>query len=339
MADMKIEKDKSLKEMTTFKIGGNAQFFCVIKSEDDIIEACRFANENGLAIFVLGGGSNILVSDRGFGGLVMKIEMKGIDFDGETVTVKAGEDWDAFVEKAVKNGLYGLENLSLIPGTVGAAPVQNIGAYGSEVKDTIAGVRFFDIEKMEFRDFSNDMCEFAYRSSFFKKSPNRYIIVSVTFRLCANGNVNINYRDISEYFLIKGVTKPSLAEVREAVIHIRINKLPDVRVLGTAGSFFKNPIISHAQANDLKKRFPELPVYPYSDEDVKVSLAWILDHVCGFKGATRGNVGTYKNQALVLVNNGGATANEIKSFAHELARSVLEKTGIEVEAEIEYVGE
>ncbi len=339
MADMKIEKDKSLKEMTTFKIGGNAQFFCVIKSEDDIVKACKFAKENKLAVFILGGGSNILVSDKGFAGLVMKMEMKGIEFDGERVAVKAGEDWDNFVGETVKRGLHGLENLSLIPGTVGAAPVQNIGAYGSEVKDTIVSVRVFDMEKMEFRDFSNDECRFEYRNSFFKINPGQYIIISIIFDLKKTSQTNIDYKDIKEYFLIKGVSRPTLDEVREAVIHVRTNKLPDVRVLGTAGSFFKNPIISHAQANELKKRFPELPVYPFDDESVKVSLAWILDHVCGYKGVDRGSVGTYKNQALVLVNNGGATANEIKSFAHELARAVQEKTGIEVGAEIQYVGE
>ncbi|MDP3962494.1 MAG: UDP-N-acetylmuramate dehydrogenase [bacterium] len=336
---MKIEKDKSLKEMTTFKIGGNAQFFCIIEKEEDIVEAVKFAKENNLRFFVLGGGSNILVSDKGFGGLVMKMEMKGIDFNGGVVSVKAGEDWDNFVGETVSRDLYGLENLSLIPGTCGAAPVQNIGAYGSEVKDTIVSVRALDSKKMEFRDFSNPDCEFEYRNSLFKREAGRYVISSVIFNLKKNGEVNTDYKDIAEYFLLKGIMRPSLKDVREAVVHIRTNKLPDVKVLGTAGSFFKNPILAHGQANELKKRFPELPVYPFSDENVKVSLAWILDHVCGFKGATKGNVGTYKNQALVLVNNGGATANEIKSFAHELARAVQEKTGIEVEAEIQYVGE
>lgn len=335
---MKIEKDKSLKEMTTFKIGGRAQFFCAVQSESDLEEAVKFAKENSLQFFVLGGGSNILISDKGFEGLVIKMEMMGIEFAGEKVNVKAGEDWDNFVNETVKRGLYGLENLSLIPGTVGAAPVQNIGAYGSEVKDTIESVRVFDTMKGEFRDFSNSECQFEYRNSIFKRKDNPFIIVSVTFVLKKNGQVNIDYKDLQEYFLLKNNFKPSLTEVREAVISIRTAKLPDVRNVGTAGSFFKNPFLLHAQANELKKKYPELPIYTFNDESVKVSLAWILDKVCGYKGATKGNVGTYKNQALVLVNNGNATAEEIKEFAHEIKRVVKEKTAIDIEEEVQYVG-
>ncbi len=333
--------------MTTFKIGGRAQFFCAVQSENDLEEAVKFAKENNLQFFVLGGGSNILISDKGFEGLVIKMEMKGIEFQEngaeEKVIVKAGEDWDNFVEEVVKRGLYGLENLSLIPGTVGAAPVQNIGAYGSEVKDSIESVRVFDTEKMEFRDFRNFECKFEYRNSIFKIKNNLFIIVSVAFVLKQNGQVNIDYKDLQEFFLLKNNFKPSLTEVREAVISIRTVKLPDVRKIGTAGSFFKNAIIGHSQAHDLKVRYSGLPIYPVNDSDdnenVKVSLAWILDHVCGYRGASKGNVGTYKNQALVLVNNGNATAEEIKQFAHEIKRVVKEKTAIDIEEEVQYVGE
>ncbi len=334
---MKIEKNKSLKEFTTFKIGGSAQFFCAVENEEELVEAVAFSKAENLPIFVLGGGSNILISDEGFHGLVIKMEMKGVEYEGARVTVQAGEDWDAFVEKTVEQGLYGLENLSLIPGTVGAAPVQNIGAYGSEVKDTIESVRVFDTAENVFKDFLNHHCEFEYRNSLFKREAGRYIIVSTTFVLKKDGKVNIGYKDLRDYFSTKNLSQPTLQEVRNAVVEIRTNKLPDVRKVGTAGSFFKNPIITHGQANELEKRFTGLPIFPVDDAYVKISLAWILDKVCGFKGVSKGNVGTYKNQALVLVNNGNATATEIISFAEEIKKVVRKKTGIEIEEEVQRV--
>lgn len=332
---MKIEKDKSLKEFTTFRIGGTAQFFCSVKNEDEVREAVMFAWNSKLAIFVLGGGSNVLISDAGFKGLVIKMEMKGIEIAGERVVVAAGENWDGFVRKCVESGLYGVENLSLIPGTVGAAPVQNIGAYGSEVKDTIESVRVYDRVENVFKDFTNKECQFEYRNSLFKREAGRYIIVSTTFILKKEAKVNIEYKDLKEFFA--GKQTPTLVEVRNAVIEIRTRKLPDVKLVGTAGSFFKNPIVTHGQANELEKRYPDLPIYPVDDTYVKVSLGWILDHVCGYKGKTVGNVGAYKNQALVLVNNGDATAEEIKRFAQEIEKAVFEKTKIKIEPEVQFI--
>jgi len=334
---MIIEQDKSLKEFTTFRVGGNALFFCTVQSEEDLLEALVFARGKHLPFFVLGGGSNILISDRGFPGLVIKMEMKGVEIADTRATAKAGEDWDVFVEMMVKEGLYGVENLSFIPGTVGAAPVQNIGAYGSEVKDTIDIVRAYDTHENVFRDFSNYDCRFEYRDSLFKKEAGRYVIVSVTFLLKKDGEVNTGYKDIKEYFATKNITNPTLAEVRNAVVEIRTKKLPDVRMIGTAGSFFKNPVLTSLQAGKLREMYPELPIYPVDDTHVKVSLAWILDHVCGFRGVMKGNVGTYKNQALVIVNNGDATAADIISFAREIKKIVLEKTGIEIEEEVQMI--
>jgi UDP-N-acetylmuramate dehydrogenase len=331
---MKIEKNKILKEFTAFRIGGPAQFFCSVTHENELEEAIAFAKANKLDIFVLGGGSNILISDEGFKGLVIKMEMKGMDFMGTNAVVKAGENWDEFVAHCVKNGLYGVENLSYIPGTVGAAPVQNIGAYGSEVKDTVKSVRAYDTVEEKFREFTNFDCKFEYRDSMFKKEAGRYIIVSVVFLLKKESEVNISYKDLKEYF---GDKKPILAEVRNAVIEIRKRKLPDIKDVGTAGSFFKNPLISHGQANELVEKYPGLPVYPYNDDFVKVSLGWIIDKVCNFKGVGKGDVGTYKNQALVLVNNGNATAKEIKEFAHEIEMAVYDKTKIKIESEVLYI--
>ncbi|HEY4494531.1 MAG TPA: UDP-N-acetylmuramate dehydrogenase [Candidatus Paceibacterota bacterium] len=339
---MKIEENKILKDFTTFRIGGPASFFCIIKSEEELLEAISFAKQKKLSIFILGGGSNILVSDDGYSGLVIKMEIMGIEYiedeNGNTkVIVGAGEDWDSLADKTVNRGLYGLENLSYIPGTVGASPVQNIGAYGSEVKDTIDTVRVYDIQEEKFINFSNLDCQFEYRDSIFKKNKNRYVITSVSFILKKEAKLNIEYKDVKEYFSNKGVTHPNLKEVREAIVYIRKNKLPDVKKVGTAGSFFKNPTVAYSFAHELKQKYKDLPVYNIDDRHAKISLAWVIDHVCGYKGVYRGDVGTYKNQALVLVNNGNAKASEIISFANEIKKIVKEKINLDIEAEVQIV--
>ncbi len=340
---MKIENNKNLKEFTTFRIGGQAQFFCYVRSESELLEALDFAKTKRVPFFVLGGGSNILVSDEGFQGLVINMEIKGVEYipdeNGNVqVIAKAGEDWDSFVEECVKKDLYGIENLSYIPGTVGAAPVQNIGAYGSEAKDTIDSVRAFDTKKGEFLNISNLDCHFSYRDSLFKRESGRFIIISITFILKKEGKVNVGYKDVRDHFSKKDIIAPTLSQVRNAVIDIRRNKLPDVKLVGTAGSFFKNPLISHAEAHELKATYPDMPLFPIDDKIVKVPLGWIIDQVCKYRGISKGDVGTYRNQALVLVNNGNATAREVKEFAQNITEIVKEKTGIEIETEVQYVG-
>jgi len=340
---MKIEKDINVKEFTTFRIGGNAQFFCTVSNEPELIEAVTFAKEHKLPIFVLGGGSNILVSDKGIRGLVIRMEIMGIEMASDTfgkirVTAHAGENWDAFVGKVVEEGLYGLENLSYIPGTVGAAPVQNIGAYGSEVKDSVEIVRAYDLKDGEFKTFTNFDCQFEYRDSLFKREGGRYIITSVDFLLSKDGKVNTEYRDIRDYFAEQKNENPTLQDVRKAVIEIRKRKLPDVKEWGTAGSFFKNQILPIGVVDDLKAKHPGLPVYPVDHARAKISLAWIIDKVCGYKGVAKGDVGTYKNQALVLVNNGNATGEEILFFANEIKKLIKEKTGVDAEFEVQLVG-
>lgn len=347
---------------TTFKTGGPARFFCVARSMSDVLEAIAFARGKSAPFFILGGGSNVLVSDEGFAGLVIKIEIGGIEFtntDGEggvvRASVGAGENWDLFVQNCVERGLYGAENLSFIPGTVGAAPVQNIGAYGAEVKDIIESVEAIDVQAVSVDGsvspvsiFSNAECGFAYRDSIFKKKENvgRYIITRVNFILKKDGKINIEYKDLREYFsaLSSGAQEsstftPSLAEVRAAVIAIRKKKLPDWHVVGTAGSFFKNPVICLEHYEGLKKQSPELPSYAVAGnpEVVKVPLAWVFDHICGYRGVTRGAIGVYHNQALVIVNNGGGTTAEVKALATEMITAVKEKTGIDIEPEVQYV--
>lgn len=339
---MQIKENVILKDYSTFKIGGKARFFCTIQNEDDLIEAIGFTKKNKIRTFILGDGSNLLFSDEGFNGLVIKMEMKGIEYqeiDENTVRVRvfAGENWDSFVEKAVERGLYGIENLSGIPGTVGASAVQNIGAYGSEVKDTIDSVYVLDIEKDEYVTFTNSECRFDYRDSIFKHNKDRYVVLYIDFILNRLGHLNINYKDIKEYIEVNRVKNYDLKDIRKIVLNIRKNKLPDLDIYGTAGSFFKNAIVSRAKAEELLHKYPNMIVYSLNSKRVKIPTAWILDHICGFRGARVGDVGTYKNQALVLVNYGKATCQNVINFAQDMVNAVYEKTGIEIEPEVEYV--
>jgi UDP-N-acetylmuramate dehydrogenase len=336
-----IQKNVSLKEYTTFRIGGPADFFSIVTNEDELIEALNFSKKNKIPFFVLGGGSNLLVADAGYRGIVIKMEMKGVTYEENgndvKVTAYAGEDWDKFVDETVEKGLYGLENLSYIPGTVGASPVQNVGAYGSEAKDTIDSVYVLDVKNDEYITLSNAECKFAYRDSLFKHNPGRYIVISVAFNLKKKGKLNTGYKDIQEYFTFKKIAEPTLKQVRDAVIEIRQRKLPDIKHYGTAGSFFKNVIVAKSQAQELLERYPEMILHPVNEKKVKIPIAWVLDNLCGFRGVKKGNVGTYKNQALVIINLGNATAAEIIALAQKMVDGVYEKTGIEIEPEVEYV--
>ncbi len=345
---MKILENIQLAEYTTFKIGGPARFFCSVKSVDDVKQAVTFAKEKNIPFFVLGGGSNLLIADAGFNGLVIKVEIMGItNNEDEIISAGAGEMWDDFVDYTIKNGLNGIENLSAIPGTVGAAPVQNIGAYGVEVGYLISAVNAFDTKEMKEVEISPRDCHFGYRNSMFKHEKGRYVITHVDFKLKRDGKVSIEYKDLKEY--LNKVTADggnmliAPLQVREAVINVRWNKLPDWNTWGTAGSFFKNPVVSKEKFDELKNKYPELPGFPEVDANgksngqVKIPLGWILDNVCKAKGVTNGGVGTYKNQALVIVTKVGATATEVVNFTQGLMKQVKDATGITVEAEVEWV--
>lgn len=334
---MIIKNDISLASYTTFKIGGNAKFFGIVKSEKDLAEAVEFAKNKNLPIFVIGGGSNLLISDNGYSGLVIKVEILGITFEDNLVIANAGENWDHLVEQTIDNGLCGLENLSAIPGTVGASPVQNIGAYGVEISDLIQSVRTFDTRNGRLVDIPKEECLFGYRDSIFKNQKGRFIIASVTFKLKKDGSTNVAYKDLKEYFLNRGVVRPSPLEVRNAVIEIRKSKLPNWQEWGTAGSFFKNPIISIQQYLDLKQKYPDLPGFPDCEGKIKVSLGWILDKVCNAKGLSFGNAFIYEKQALVIVTKPGAKASEVVELSRKIQDLVLQKTGIKIEAEVEWV--
>ncbi len=343
---MTIEENILLAPYTTFKIGGPARFFIRVSTVDELSIALHFAEKKSLPVFILGGGSNILVSDAGFRGLVIKMEIMGIEYmegkEGVTeVVVGAGETWDTVVADTVERGLHGLENLSFIPGTAGAAPVQNIGAYGVEAKDTIVWVETVDSESGGLKRFSNDECHFSYRNSFFKTGEGKkYAITRVAFGLSPIRPLVITYKDIQTYMTEQGLQALSQKEIRDLVINIRRRKLPDWTTVGTAGSFFKNPVIGKTLYEKLIKEFPGIPSFPTEKADeVKVSAAWLLDHIGGFKGVSRGAVGVYQNQALVIVNEGSATSADVDALADDMKKTIFEKTGIELEREVESVGE
>lgn len=299
-----IQENVSLKEYTTFKTGGVARFFCEVNSIDELKQALIIHKK----FFILGGGSNILMGN--YDGLVIKMNIDN-----------AGRNWDDFVAESIAKGNYGLENLSYIPGTVGAAPVQNIGAYGVEVGNRIEKVYTLNAKTLKERIFTKDECQFSYRNSIFKKEKE-WILTKVEFNF--TDKVNTSYKGL------ENLKTPQ--EIREAVIKIRKEKLPNWHVLGTAGSFFKNPIVPINSVNYL-----DLPKYPFSDTHEKISLAWIMDKICGLKGYRKGNVGLYQKQALVIVNYVGATAREVDDFANEIAAVVKEKTGLNIEREVESI--
>ncbi len=332
-----IAIDVLLAPYTTFQIGGKAEYFAIAKSIPELQELVAWADAKQIPILVLGSGSNVLINDTGLSRLVIKLEQSGITYEkmDETtlVTVAAGVVFDDLVQETISRELWGLENLSHIPGTVGATPIQNVGAYGVDVSSLITLVTVLDIEKNSLQTFSNERCQFGYRHSIFKTDlGKKYIVVSVTFSLSSVKQPRLEYKDLRNYFVEN--SSPTLRELREAVIAIRSQKFPDWKAVGTAGSFFKNPIIRRDHFDTLLAAYPELPGYVLSDSEVKVPLGWILDKVCNLKGYRLGQVGTYEGQSLVIVNYGGATFNDVKNFADYISEKVFEATQIKIEWEV-----
>ena len=342
---MKIEKEVGLGMLTTMKAGGPARFFATAQTDAEIRDATLFAEAEGVSLFVLGEGSNILVSDNGIPGLVLKLGTRKIAFEdyekGQTLlTADGGAHWDTLVQEAVLKNLSGIENLSLIPGTAGAAPVQNIGAYGREVADTLLWVEVFDQNTKKQKRLGKEECGFSYRESIFKKKEGGSLIITrIALLLHPDGTPHTAYKDVREYFETRHINAPTLADTRRAVIDIRTRKLPDLARVGTAGSFFKNPVITKEKYGALRTAYPDLPGFALTDGNIKVPLAWILDHTCGLRGYREGAVGLYEGQPLAIVNYGGATAEEIRTFADTVARAVEEKTGILPEYEVSLVGD
>jgi len=337
---LSIKQNVSLADHTTLHVGGVADYFVEVTTKAELKSALQYANAKALPSFVLGGGSNVLFPDEGFRGLVIKNAVRGLVVskqDGEiTVEVGAGENWDEFVSQMCEQGYWGLENLSAIPGTVGATPIQNVGAYGVEVSGLIAHVRAMHKTTLEEKVFTNAECQFAYRDSYFKSPAGKdWVVLTVTFALSTKAistkaRPSLHYADLHS---LQGQAVLTPNKVRDAVITIRSQKFPDWSEVGTAGSFFKNPIISNEQYQELQKYHPDIPAHQTSDGGQKLALGWILDKVCGLKGYCVNDVCLYQKQALVLVNK-GKSAEAISLFAQQVADTVFEKTKIKIEMEV-----
>ncbi len=335
----KLFENYSLKKHNTFGIDVKARYYYEFTKSEEIIFFLKVNKISNIKKLILGSGSNIVFT-KDFDGIVIHPKVPGIQIVKETtdfvlIKIGAGEIWDSFVNYCCLNNYGGAENLSLIPGTVGATPVQNIGAYGVEVKDIIEEVEAVNIETQEITKFKNKDCKFEYRNSIFKNElKNKYIITYVTYKLSKNPVLNINYGKINDE--LKKNKNKNIDSVREAVINIRNRKLPDPKKIGNAGSFFKNPIIDNKKTQELKKKFPGIVSYKVSETKDKIAAGWLIEQ-CGLKGKNYGKVGTYKDQALVIVNYGDATGNDIYNFAKDIQQTVYDKFGIILNMEVSIV--
>jgi UDP-N-acetylmuramate dehydrogenase len=334
---MKLQKNISLKPFHSFACEESAAFFTIVQSKDELIEALQWAKENNQPYLVVGSGSNILFTKQ-FDGLVIKMELSGIQKIQESASdiilqVGAGENWSHFVSYCVHKSWGGLENLSLIPGTVGAAPIQNIGAYGVEVGEHILSVNAFDTLQNEWVTIRQHDCAFGYRDSIFKKQANRYIVSAVQFKLSKQPMLRTDYGAIKAVLHDRGISNPSVESIANAVIYIRSSKLPDPKKLGNAGSFFKNPMITKTQYDQLIQQFPSLIAYPINDDTYKIAAGWLIE-ACGWKGVRKENVGCYQDQALVIVNYGATKGKAIFDFSEAIIQSVQDKFGVLLEREV-----
>ena len=347
---MNIQKNFSLKNHNTFGVDVSAKYFVEVESLNELIDALNYSKTQKLPTLFLGGGSNILFTGD-FDGMVIQLNLKGISEEilnenEVLVTAKAGENWHEFVQFCLAKNYGGLENLSLIPGNVGTSPMQNIGAYGTEIKDTFVSCQVLNLENLNKNDvtqsvvevFSHEKCQFGYRESIFKREgKGKYIILAVTFKLTRkNHQIKTEYGAISAELKNLGIENPTIQDVSRAVINIRESKLPNPKVIGNAGSFFKNPSISVEQFAEVLEKNPEIPNYPNGNL-VKIPAGWLIEK-CGWKGKQIGNVASHELQALVIVNKtGNATGKEIYDFSTMIIDSVKERFGIELEREVNVI--
>jgi len=337
---MEILNHFSLKNHNTFGIDAKAKQFVEVHSIAELKTV--LAQHQSEKIFILGGGSNMLLT-KDIDALVIHINLKGKKIIKEDdffvwVECQAGENWHEFVLWTIDNNFGGLENMSLIPGNVGTTPVQNIGAYGAEIKDTFISCEALEIDNLEVKSFSNEECRFGYRESIFKhEAKDKYIITSVVFKLTKrNHKINTSYGDILAELNKKNITNPGLKDVSNAVIAIRQSKLPDPKELGNSGSFFKNPVILKRDFELIQRKFPVIKYYEVSETEVKIPAGWLIEQA-GFKGKRYGDAGVHKNQALVLVNYGNATGQEILNLSTEIQKTIYETFGIHIEAEVNII--
>lgn len=330
---MRVKENVSFKDLTTLKVGGVARTVHFLESQKELIEC--LTKEEGEFI-ILGGGSNVLAHDELYNGTVYVPQFKNITKEEHekeiVVTTEAGANWDTLVSEVVSHGRWGVENLSGIPGTVGGAVFQNIGAYGAVLSDTVRSVRVYDCKHKIIQEFSKDECVFGYRTSIFKKEAGRYVILAATFILNKEGVPNLVYKDLSEYF--KRDVHPTLEHIRMAVLEIRKKKFPDLSQYGTAGSFFLNPVVSRGEVEEFKKKYPTMPLFDLPEGGVKVPIAWILDNVIHAKEMHEGDAFVWKDQALVIATKEGATASDVRTLQKHIQEKVLQETGITIVPEV-----
>lgn len=329
-----ILSDVPLQTLNTFGLDSTADFFTVARDIDELGEALEWACRKGHPAILLGGGSNVILRKR-LQALVIQIKLTGVAIlsdNGETalVSAAAGEMWHDFVRWTLAQGLGGLENLSLIPGTVGAAPVQNIGAYGASLSDTCVAVTALHRTTRRVRELTAQECAFGYRDSLFKREPNQWAVLSATFELHRHHTPRADYGSLQS--MLDPAAPLTCSAVSDAVCSVRRAKLPDPAILGNAGSFFKNPQVNHAVFNALRATYPEMPAFPQPDGSVKLSAGWLIEHA-GWRGKDLGPAGSYEKQALVLVNRNGATAEDILRLAHAIGNDVQTRFGVELQME------
>lgn len=339
---MLIQKDVSLRSVNTFGIDAKAAFYAELTHAEELSDVNYAIEQQNLALLLLGGGSNVLLANN-FPGLVLRIMLKGISLEKKTpnhvfIRAMAGENWEDFVEYCVGNNWGGLENLTLIPGNVGTSPIQNIGAYGVELKDVFYSLEAYEIATGEIHTFYAPDCHFGYRNSFFKQEgKNKFIILSVCFRLTRQHHaLNIHYGPVKAELENATITDPTLQDVMHAIQKIRRSKLPDPTELGNAGSFFKNPVLERHQLDVLKEQWPEIPAYEDGAGKVKTAAAWLIEQA-GWKGFRENDAGVHQNQALVLVNYGNASGRQILELAQKIQASVQHTFGILLEMEVNII--
>ena len=333
---LQIQPQVSLKPFNTFGVDVRAQLFAEAHSDADVREALAYASAHDVPLLVIGGGSNLLLT-ADIPALVLRMASRGIRVisdDGNRVVIEAeaGEPWHPFVQHTLAQGFSGLENLSLIPGTVGAAPMQNIGAYGVEIKDVFAGLTALDRQTGELRDFSLQECNFAYRDSVFKQQPGRWLILRVRFALDRVAHLHLEYGPVRQRLTEQGIEQPTPTDVSRAICSIRSEKLPDPAVLGNAGSFFKNPLVSAAVVAQIKAQHPDLVAYAQPDGQMKLAAGWLIERA-GWKGFREADAGVHKLQALVLVNYGTATGLQLLDLAQRIQKDISERFNVELEME------
>jgi len=337
---LQIQENVSLKNFNTFGVDANAKYFVEINRKEELAELFLDPQWLQTKTLVLGGGSNMLLLND-FDGLVIRINIRGIEHrishNDVYIEAGAGEVWNDLVNFCVIRGYAGLENLSLIPGSVGASPIQNIGAYGVELKDVFRSCDAFEPAPGTFKTFSKEDCRFDYRESIFKSElKGQYIIVSVKLQLSLVPNFNLKYGAIEQELANRNITTPTIKDVSQVVSHIRVSKLPDPSTIGNAGSFFKNPVISLEEFKPIQSKFPDIVHYPAGDSQIKLAAGWLIEQ-CGWKGKVVGHTGTWKNQALVLVNHGGATGKEVYTFSSQIIDSVYAKFGVLLQREVNII--